>query len=61
MTSPASTTGITELEAPRTDQAPRYDVLGRPASRTDQDGVFIDRYKMDQVVRNLIRYVLIGS
>jgi len=42
-------TGITELEAPRTAQAPRYDVLGRPAARSDMDGVFIDRFKRIRV------------
>ncbi len=47
--SPASTTGIGELEAARTAQAPRYDVLGRPAARTDMDGVFIDRFKRIRV------------
>ena len=49
VTSPATSTGISELNAPRYSNAPRYDMLGRPAPRTDADGVFIDRFKRIRV------------
>lgn len=49
VTSPATSTGISELGAPRYSNAPRYDMLGRPAPRTDADGVFIDRFKRIRV------------
>ncbi|MBL8003160.1 MAG: hypothetical protein JNL05_14505 [Flavobacteriales bacterium] len=45
VTSPATLTAIPELQAPRYANAPRYDLLGRPAPRTDAQGVFLDRYK----------------
>lgn len=45
VTSPASLTAIPELLSQRATNAPRYDLLGRPAPRTDAQGVFLDRYK----------------
>ncbi|MCC7501507.1 MAG: hypothetical protein IT229_03195 [Flavobacteriales bacterium] len=49
VTSPATLTGISELNAPRYSDIPRYDLLGRPAPRTDIDGVFFDRSKRIRV------------
>ena len=49
VTSPAPFTSITEINTPRYSNAPRYDLLGRPAPRTDANGVFIDRFKRVRV------------
>jgi hypothetical protein len=49
VTSPAATTGIEELSRTAAGKAPRYDLLGRPAPRSDADGVFIDRFKRVRV------------
>lgn len=51
VTSPAALTAIPELQAPRGANMPRYDLLGRPAPRSDVQGVFIDRFKRVRVVQ----------
>ncbi len=49
--SPAPLTTIAELQAPRYTNAPRYDLWGRPAPRSDASGVFIDRFKRVRLVQ----------